>query len=100
MIEESFVIYSELADDETLLLLDPTDRWHFIALLCCKSQGILDDQGPLLLEKVAVRLRVDLDDLEALIWRLDRVGLIDIGTLQPNELRGYAWQYSDGGQHA
>ena len=37
-----FRLYAEAIDDEKLRLLAFEDRWHFIALMCCMGQGILD----------------------------------------------------------
>ena len=78
-----FRMYSEAVDDEKLRLLAFEDRWHFVAILCCKAKGILDVPENLLLRKVAVKLGVDLRTLEEVIRRLSEVGLIDKTTLQP-----------------
>jgi len=78
-----FRMYSEAVDDEKLRLLAFEDRWHFVAILCCKAKGILDVPENLLLRKVAVKLGVDLRTLEEVIRRLSEVGLIDKNTLQP-----------------
>jgi hypothetical protein len=78
-----FRMYSEAVDDEKLRLLAFEDRWHFIAILCCKAKGILDVPEPLLLRKIAVKLGVDMRTLEEVIRRLSEVGLIDKNTLQP-----------------
>jgi DNA-binding transcriptional regulator YhcF (GntR family) len=76
-------MYSEAVDDEKLRLLAFEDRWHFVAILCCKAKGILDVPENLLLRKVAVKLGVDMRTLEEVIRRLSEVGLIDKVTLQP-----------------
>ncbi len=80
-----FRVYTELVDDEKLKLLAFEDRWHFIALLCIKGQGVLDkDEAPALTRrKVAVKLGLDLLTLDEVARRLDEVGLIDRATLQP-----------------
>ena len=78
-----FRLYTETVDDEKLRLLAFEDRWHFIALLCLKGQGLLDEGGPLLMRKVAVKLGLDTRALEEVARRLAEVGLIDQNTLQP-----------------
>jgi hypothetical protein len=78
-----FRMYTEAVDDEKLSLLAFEDRWHFIALLCCKGQGILDAGGTLLMRKVAVKLGITVATLEEVARRLGEVELIDPATLQP-----------------
>src|SRR3569623_1727505 len=78
-----FRLYSEAVDDEKLRLLAFEDRWHFIALLCCKNNGILDTEPNLMRRKVAVKLGLDLRELGEVARRLSEVGLIDEDTLQP-----------------
>jgi len=78
-----FRMYSEAVDDEKLRLLSFEDRWHFVALLCCKSSGILDDKSPLMFRKVAVKLGLDPNALSEVARRLAEVELIDQETLQP-----------------
>ena len=79
-----FRAYTEMVDDEKLRLLAFEDRWHFVALLCCKAKGILDEGGSLLRRKVAVKLGLSLEDLELVIRKLESVGLVDSKTLQPS----------------
>lgn len=78
-----FRCYAEMVDDEKLRLVAFEDRWHFVALLCCKSSGIVDDPGPLMRRKVAVKLGLDPATFEEVARRLAEVGLIDRETLQP-----------------
>lgn len=78
-----FRAYSEMVDDDKLRLLAYEDRWHFVALLCCKAQGILEQPGPLMRRKVAVKLGLDLRELDEVARRLGEVGLISTRTLQP-----------------
>jgi len=79
-----FRFYGEAVDDEKLRLLDFGDRWQFVALLCLKSQGVLDEPSdPLLRRKVAVKLGVDMATLDEIARRLADVGLIDQESLQP-----------------
>ena len=76
-----FRMYSEAVDDEKLRLLACEDRWHFVALLCLKCQGVLDagDDESMLRRKVAVKLGLQLRELEAVELRLQEVGLIGEG---------------------
>lgn len=82
-----FRAYTEMVDDEKLRLLAFEDRWHFVALLCLKGQGVLDETGPILFRKVAVKLGLDVRSVEEVARRLAEVGLINEKTLQPT-----AWE--------
>lgn len=74
-----FRMYTEAVDDEKLRLLAFEDRWHFVAILCCKSAGIIDDEcDPQMRErKLAVKLGVQLRELDEIHRRLSEVGLVD-----------------------
>ena len=79
-----FRLYSEAVDDEKLRLLAFEDRWHFVAILCCKCQGILDGENTgLIWRKVAVKLGLDMDELRDLHQRLADAGLMD-GDMNPS----------------
>ena len=80
-----FRLYSEAIDDEKLRLLAFEDRWHFVALLCCKSKGLLDsaDSHDLKTRKIALKLGLSTRELDEVARRLAEVGLIDRDTLQP-----------------
>ena len=79
-----FRMYHESLDDEKLRLLAFEDRWHFVALLCCKAKGILDDGSiELIRRKVAVKLGLAIRELDEVARRLDEVDLIDKDSLQP-----------------
>ena len=78
-----FRMYHEALDDEKLRLLACEDRWHFVALLCCKAKGILDEGGGLLRRKVAVKLGLSTNELDEVARRLAEVGLVNSNTLQP-----------------
>jgi hypothetical protein len=80
-----FRMHSDAVDDEKLRLLAFEDRWHFVALLCLKCQGLLDicDNSDLMRRKVAVKLGVQVRELEEIGRRLAEVGLVDQDTLQP-----------------
>ena len=80
-----FRLYNEAIDDEKLRLLAFEDRWHFVALLCCKSKGLLDsaDSHDLKTRKIALKLGLSTRELDEVARRLAEVGLIDRDTLQP-----------------
>lgn len=80
-----FRAYTDMVDDEKLRLLAFEDRWHFVALLCCKGAGLLDagDSAPLLRRKLAVKLGLASRELEEVARRLAEVDLIDFETFQP-----------------
>lgn len=80
-----FRLYSEAVDDEKLRLLAFEDRWHFIALLCCKGMGILDGVDSITRRKIAVKMGLDLRELGEVSRRLSEVGLIDQDSLQPTK---------------
>lgn len=71
-----FRFYSDAVDNEKLRLLAYEDRWHFVALLCCKRQGILDQGNALIDRKLSVKLGVQLRELEQIKKRLFEVELI------------------------
>ena len=79
-----FRMYSEAVDDEKLRLLAFEDRWHFVAILCCKAQGLLDGDDTLRRRKVAVKLGLAARELDEVARRLEEVGLIDAETLNPS----------------
>ena len=80
-----FRLYAGIVDDEKLRLLAFEDRWHYVALLALKCDGILDKglDRAMLNWQVAVKLGVQLRELEAVANRLEEVGLIDAETFQP-----------------
>lgn len=78
-----FRAYTEMIDDEKLRLLAFEDRWHFVAIMCLKGQGVLDGNDPLMMRKAAVKMGLDLRTLEEVARRLEEVGLIDKETLEP-----------------
>lgn len=79
-----FRVYAEAVDDAKLRVLDFGDRWQFIAILCCKAQGLLEgENADLRRRQVAVKLGVDLATLDEISRRLSEVGLIERDTLQP-----------------
>ena len=87
-----FKFYTEAVDDEKLRLLAFEDRWHFVALLCCKGKGILNEPNPnLKRRKMAIKLGLDPRTLDEVARRLAEVGLIDEETLEP-----LAWDQRQG----
>ncbi|QNN56499.1 hypothetical protein H9K76_18455 [Diaphorobacter ruginosibacter] len=78
-------LYTEIIDDEKLGLLAFEDRWHFVAILCLKGKGVLDSEpdAEMLQRKVALKMGVTLQELEKIVARLARMGLIDRETCQP-----------------
>lgn len=80
-----FRLYTKTVDDEKLKLLAFEDRWHFVALLCLKGQGLLDkgDAPAMMMRKAAVKMGLDVRSLEEVARRLEEVELIDADTLQP-----------------
>lgn len=82
-----FRMYTEAVDDEKLRLLAFEDRWHFVALLCCKGQGVIPEfdepTDNLTRRKVAVKLGLEMRAFEEAVRRIAEVGLIDPETLQP-----------------
>ena len=72
-----FRMYSEAVDDDKLRLLAFEDRWHFVAILCCKTQGVLDCHPETLERRVAVKLGLQLRDADEVKRRLMEVDLID-----------------------
>lgn len=73
-----FRVYHRMIDDERLRLLAFEDRWHFVAVLCLKADGMIDDeQDELWFRRLAVKMGVQARELEEIQRRLMGVGLID-----------------------
>lgn len=72
-----FRLHNDIIDDEKIRLIAFEDRWHYVALLALKSQGVLDDASPLRTRKIAIKLGVQLAELDEIKRRLREVGLID-----------------------
>lgn len=81
-----FRFYTEAIDDEKLGLLAFEDRWHFVALLCLKGKGVLDDEpdAEMLARKVALKMGLTLAELAEVMRRLEAVGLACSATYQPS----------------
>ena len=69
-------LYTDTVDNEKIRLLAFEDRWHYIALLCLKQQGVLDGKNELLERKIAVKIGVQLRELDEIKKRLMDVELI------------------------
>ena len=85
-----FRMYHRMVDDEKLRLLAFEDRWHFVALCCLKADGLLDEaDSELRSRKIAVKLGVQVRELEEIARRLREVELIDeaLCPLSWNELQ-------------
>ena len=73
-----FRLYHRMVDDEKLRLLAFEDRWHFVALCCLKGSGLLDEpESDLRSRKIAVKLGVQVRELEEIGRRLCEVGLVN-----------------------
>lgn len=73
-----FRLYSRMIDDDKLRLLAFEDRWHFVALCCLKSEGLLDEEpSDLRTRRIAVKLGVQVRELDEIGRRLREVGLVD-----------------------
>lgn len=71
-------MWSEAVDDETLRLLDPADRWYFVAILCLKCQGTLEGKDPQLIhKKVAIKLGITEEEASALQKRFIAFHLVN-----------------------
>jgi hypothetical protein len=71
-----FRMWSDAVDDDKLRLLSFDVRWHFVAVLCLKCQGVLDTRDPQLIHrKVSVKLGLTEIEAEMLLKRLVTVGL-------------------------
>lgn len=73
-----FRFYNDAVDDEKLRLLSFEDRWHYTAVLCLKSDGILDTKADELRErKIALKLGLSLEEAQSVKGKLCEVGLIN-----------------------
>lgn len=71
-------LYGDMVDDAKLKLLAFEDRWHYVALLCLKTQGVLDGARPELLDRsVCAKLGLGAREADEVRRRLIEVDLID-----------------------
>jgi hypothetical protein len=79
-----FRYYSDAVDNYKLRLISYEDRWHYTAILCCKSQGLLDGKRPDFVKRaVSMKLGLRVTELDEVARRLSEVGLIEEKNLQP-----------------
>lgn len=73
-----FRLYHRIIDDDKIRLLAFEDRWHFVALLCLKGEGLIDEpDSDLRVRKLAVKLGLQVREVEEVFRRLSEVGLTD-----------------------
>jgi 5-methylcytosine-specific restriction endonuclease McrA len=73
-----FRLYGRIIDNDKIKLLAFEDRWHFIAFCCLKNDGVLDEpDSELRTRRIAVKLGVQVRELEEISRRLRAVDLID-----------------------
>lgn len=70
-------LHYEIVHDPKIRALAFEDRWHFVALLCAKGEGLLDEPQDVAATMVEVTLGLHGKDLESLKQRLLRLRLID-----------------------
>lgn len=75
MANQWFRMYADAVDNGKLKLLAFEDRWHFVAIMCCLSQGLSNDT-PNFERILAVKLGVQLRELDEIKRRLMEVHLI------------------------
>jgi hypothetical protein len=74
-----FRMYAEAIDDPKLRLLAFEDRWHYVAVLCMKAEGMLDEHrsSPNFGRMVAAKLGLAARDADEVRRRLVEVEIID-----------------------
>jgi hypothetical protein len=73
-----FRLYNRIIDDPKLKLLAFEDRWHFVALCCLKSTGLLNEPDTdFRTRQIAVALGVQVRELDEISRRLREVELVD-----------------------
>lgn len=73
-----FRFYNNAPSNTKLKLLAFEDRWHYVAVLCMKSQGLLDTTDDDLRERrIAAELGLTLRESEEVKRRLSEVDLVD-----------------------
>ena len=78
-----FRLYRDIIHDDKIKLLAFEDRWHFVAILCMKCDGLLDEpESDVKDRRIAVNLGVQVRELGEIRRRLVEVGLVD-ETLNP-----------------
>jgi len=72
-----FRLYTDITDNHKLRMLAFEDRWHFVAILACNSAGLIKGDNEFLERALAVKLGVQLRELDEIKRRLIDVKLID-----------------------
>ena len=70
-------MYAEAVDNAKLRMLAFEDRWHYVAILCCKAQGVLKGEPAMRERVLCIKLGLQPRDLSELKRRLSDVRLID-----------------------
>jgi len=70
-------LYTEIVNDPKIQLLAPSDRWHYVVILCAKADGLFDYDAHLRLKMLEVQLRLTTEEMTALYDRLRGVMLIN-----------------------
>lgn len=71
-------LYTRITSDNKIRLLAFEDRWHYVALLCLKRTGLLDEpESELKQRRIAVEMGLQVRELEEVFRRLSEVGLTD-----------------------
>src|SRR5688572_12073933 len=71
-----FRMWADSVDNPKLRLLAFEDRWHFVALCCLKRCGLIDRDDPNRDRMIALKLGVQVRELEEIARRLIEVDLI------------------------
>jgi hypothetical protein len=72
-----FRMWAEAVDDAKLRMLSFEDRWHFVALLCLKCQGVLNEKDPQVMHSlVAIKLGLTLSECETVMKRFVTLKLV------------------------
>jgi hypothetical protein len=70
-------LYADAVDNAKLRLISPDDRWYFLALCCCKAQGVFDEADDEFRRRsLCVKLGLDALALGETIERLRKVKLV------------------------
>ena len=72
-----FRLYSEIVDNYKIRCLAFEDRWHYVAIMACKNQGIMKGTPQLIERALSVKLGLQARELDELKKRLLDVNLID-----------------------
>lgn len=72
-----FRLYTDIVDNHKVRMIAFEDRWHFVAIMACKSAGLLKGEEQFIERALSVKLGLQLRELEELKRRLMDVNLID-----------------------